>query len=117
MSLPSVDQENDRDDVRTGCEELVGIPEATYGATKQRRPRQVLGYRVDDEQSQPRHLDQRLGSENVDDVAVGGREEITARHRAKGQRQAGQETAEATAKSAHFERRAEKSAQLQDLVP
>lgn len=106
------DQENERDDVGVGSQELFGIPETTCGAEEQGRSREIFGHRIA-QYSRGRH--QRLGIANADDDTA-GHEEAAAGHRAKDQRQAGQEAAEAAAKSANLERRTEKSAELQDLI-
>lgn len=106
------DQENERDDVGAGSQELLGIPKTAGGAEEQGRSREILGHRVGEHSRDP---DQRLGSANANNDAA-GHEEAAAGHRAKDQRQARQEAAEAAAKSANLERRTEKSAELQDLI-
>lgn len=104
------DQEERRGDVGAGREELVGISEAgCHGAEEQGRFGQVpVAERTG-------RVGQRLGGEKSGHVPA-AQQEAAAGRGAQGERQDGEEAAQAYAQPAHLERSVEEHARLQALV-
>lgn len=63
----SIDQEEQRNHVGAGCEEFVGISEASDGAKEQKRTSQVSRYCIAKRENE---LEQRLGSKISDNVSA-----------------------------------------------